>query len=623
MKTSNGSIQVSGSTAGDLASDRSVENPFSGDLANQQDYLLETLLDAAIMMVDDEPLTMEIVQAYLKDAGYRRFITTTESVRAMDIIAKECPDILLLDLMMPDVDGFDILTRLRANDNFKHLPVIILTSSNDSDTKLKALELGANDFLAKPVDPSELALRLRNTLAAKAYQDRLAFYDPLTGLYNRRTFMDHLDWAVRSAKRTGTKCAILQIDLDRFKHVNDALGPSTGDALLVAVATRLEKYIRSSDSLGRIGRDFSQSCLCRVGGDEFSVMLPAITNIEDVAQVAQRVLSIMKDAFHPEGHEIFITPSIGIAVFPDAGKEINTLLKHAEMAMSHAKERGGNTYKFYSKQITGMSAEQLMLTNKLRKAIERDELKLYYQPKLNIRTGQVIGAEALMRWNHPDFGIVSPTIFIPIAEEIGLISLFDEWAVYTACNQNKAWQLEGLRPIPVSINLTSQSFRHGRIVSSLKKVLEISRLDKQYVKLELTESMIMENAEKNIEAMHQLKEMEVKLSIDDFGTGYSSLSYLTQLPLDELKIDRSFIKDIPRDTNKVAIVKAIIAMAHNLGLTVVAEGVETEQQLAFLKSVNCNEYQGFLFSKPIPTKEFAALIGSEIPKVQPVLVEET
>jgi len=330
-----------------------------------------------------------------------------------------------------------------------------------------------------------------------------------------------------------------------------------------------------------------------------------------VAHVARRILSTMSQRFNPEGHESFISASVGISVYPNDGDETNTLIKHANVAMSHAKKRGGNTYEFYAKKINKRSADRLNLANELRKALDRDEMRLYYQPKIDIKTGQIFGAEALMRWMHPTRGIISPGIFIPMAEDMGMINALGDWALQIACNQSRVWQLAGIGDLRVAVNVSGQQFHHAKVVKSLEQILKTTGLDPRFLEIELTESLIMENATENIAALHALKEMGFTLAVDDFGTGYSSLSYLTAFPVDVLKIDRSFVKDIPARPNDMAIVTAIVAMARSLNLSIVAEGVETEEQLAFLVGLGCEYFQGFLFAKPVPSAEFIALLNSE------------
>ena len=592
-------------TAERPAPTRTLDDRLSENFSVEYDGLYQDLHEAKVMMVDDEATTIDVLQTFLETEGYKRFITTSESIHAMDLIVSENPDVLLLDLHMPQVTGFDILARLRGDQRYRHIPVIVLTSATDSETKLKALQLGATDFLGKPVDPSELALRLRNTLAAKAYQDRLTYYDTLTGLSNRRLFLDRLVWSLRCAKRDGTCGAVLHVDLDHFQKINDTLGHEIGDSLLIAVSNRL---LKSLPPVANGGAE-SQVVLSRVGGDEFNILLPEMPRIENAVEMARSLLQALKEPFRVNESEVFISGSIGVAVYPNDGDICDTLLKHAGIAMNQAKQRGRDTYEFYSANMNARALERLSVENQLRRALERDELFAVYQPKVDLKNGHVLGAEVLLRWHHPERGTISPVEFIPLAEEIGLIVPFGQWILRAACNQNKTWQLAGLTKIRVAVNVSARQFRDGQFIKTLVNSLEISKLDPQYLTLELTENTIMGNAQENLDVLHQIKEMGIKLSVDDFGTGYSSLSYLTQLPLDELKIDRSFIKGIQSETDDAPIVTAIVAMARSLNLRVVMEGVETQCQLQFSRDRGCDEYQGFLFSEPVPSAEFAILLA--------------
>jgi diguanylate cyclase (GGDEF)-like protein len=569
---------------------------------------------AKVMMVDDEPITTEVLQAFLEEAGYRQFIACSEPASAMDLLVSERPDVVLLDLMMPVVSGFDILQRIRSDAKFSRLPVIVLTSSTDAATKLRALELGANDFLAKPVDSSELILRLRNTLAAKAYVDRLAYVDQLTGLYNREMFADHLDRMLRLAKRHNRPAALLHINIDRFRTVNEALGPGFGDELLQATAKRLEQGIRTSDTLARVGEQTVVPSLSRIGGDEFSVLLVELDKIERSAAIAQRLLEMMAVPFHVGGHDLFMTCSIGISVFPDDGLEWDALVKHAAVALRAAKQRGGNAHCFYSAELNDRSLQLLNLQGELRKSIERNELRVFYQPKIDTSTRRLVGAEALVRWEHPQRGFVSPGEFIPLAEETGLIVEIGAWVFSEACRQITAWQAEGLVPPIVAVNVSGREFSEKNFAAGIREILQRIQVDPRFLKVELTESMLMGDAKGNVQILQQLKALTLQLSIDDFGTGYSSLSYLRRFPIDELKIDQSFVNDIDAvgNDNSRSIVVAIIAMAHGLELNVVAEGVETKEQWAFLREHGCDECQGYLFGKPMPAAQFTALLADQL-----------
>ncbi|MDJ0864880.1 MAG: EAL domain-containing protein [Myxococcota bacterium] len=567
---------------------------------------LEALKASTIMMVDDEPTTLEVLELFLEGEGYTRLVTTTDSREALDLFRETGPDLLLLDLMMPNVGGLEILDAIRSDPALQHTPVIILTSSTDAATKLRALELGATDFLGKPVDPSELALRLRNTLAAKAYRDRLAHYDRLTGLPNRRFFMERIERALRRARAEAAEFALLQVNLDRFKQLNDTLGHTVGDSLLKTVAERLEKCVRPGGD-GPAPRP-EQTPLCRAGGDEFWVLLRGPDPAHAAARVARRILGALGEPVYLDGRDLFLTAGVGIAVYPGDAETVETLISNAGVATSHAKRGRGHEYQFYDRSLNEASLERLSLENDLRRARERRQLHLYYQPKVDVKTGRIIGAEALMRWKHPELGTVPPNRFIPIAEETGLIESLGEWAINLACGQNEIWQRQGLPAIRVAVNVSSKQFRSGRFRDTIRGALRRSGLDAKYLILELTESMIMENPQETAEILHEFKAMGVKVSVDDFGTGYSSLASLKRFPLDELKIDRSFVQSIPDDADDAAIVTAIVAMAQRLGLSVVAEGVETEAQLDFLRECGCDVYQGYLCSRPVAPEEWVALM---------------
>jgi diguanylate cyclase (GGDEF)-like protein len=611
MDTSKSPIESTAATGGETAVLKRDEDALSAGRAGNTEGQLAPVNTAVIMMVDDEPTTIEVLEAFLEGEGYENFVTTNDPREALPLLEIHRPDVLLLDLNMPNMSGLEVLTLIRNDQALQHTPVIILTSSTEEETKLEALELGASEFLGKPVDPSELALRLRNTLATKAYQDHLTHYDGLTGLPNRGLFMERTDRALERAGSKATECAVLHIDLDRFKQINEVLGRRVGDAVLKAVAERLEKSVRVSDLLGTAAMQTERIPLSRVGGDEFLLFLPEIHSVDRAALIARRILSDMSEPFFPEGQDLFVTSSIGIALFPGDGKDAETLAGNAGVALSHAKQRGGNDYQFYSKSLNAESWERLSLENQLRKALDRGELRLYYQPKVDFKTGQIIGSEALMRWQHPELGLVPPQKFIPIAEETGLITSLGDWALRTACQQNKAWQSAGFRAIQVSVNVSSKQFRPGELQETIRDALQASGMEARQLVLEVTESLLIENPESSLEMLREIKAMGLKISVDDFGTGYSSLSYLKRLPLDELKIDRSFVNGIPTDADDVAIVTAIIAMAHSLGLSVVAEGVETEEHLAFLAERGCDEYQGFLFSRPLPASQWTALFRKD------------
>lgn len=417
---------------------------------------------------------------------------------------------------------------------------------------------------------------------------QMAYYDALTTLPNRVLFHDRLRQAIVQAQRGAQSVALLFLDLDRFKIINDTLGHYTGDLLLQAVARRLSECVRGDDTVARMG------------GDEFTITLPGISGAPDAIDVAQRILAALTSAFALAGQELFVTVSIGISLFPDDGQDVDTLLKHADTAMYRAKERSRNSYQFYDAAMNLLAFKQLELEQHLRRALERGEFEVFYQPRVHAMTGQINGMEALVRWHHPELGLISPAEFIPVAEDTGLIVPLGEWVLRTACAQNKAWQTLGLPPMRVAVNLSARQFQQPDLAARVAQVLAETGMGPQYLELEITESMTMVHAERTMIVLRTLKNMGVHLSMDDFGTGYSSLGYLKQFPIDTLKIDQSFVRDLTSDPNDAAIAEAVIALAHSLNLSVTAEGVETEDQLSFLKAHHCDEVQGYLIGRPAP-----------------------
>jgi len=567
------------------------------------------LTQATIMMVDDEVTTMEVMQAFLEEAGYEHFVLVEDSSRAMAEMEERRPDMLLLDLMMPEVSGFEILEQVRAHSQLTHLPVIILTSSSDPKTKLKALDNGATDFLAKPVDPSELTLRVRNTLAAKAYQNQLAYYDALTKLPNRSLFLDRLSWFIRRAERYNENIVVLHIVLDQFRRVYNTFGPQVADHVITQITERINSCIRRSDMVSRGVHDANDSdSLFRLGGEEFSLLCPTMARTEHATKLACRILGIMEDPFDAAGTEIHIWPRIGIASYPNDASDMTTLLQCAVGASAQVdtKERGG--YEFYSSDLNAKSLKRLQMEADLKHAIEGGQLLLHYQPKVDVKSGQISGVEALVRWEKPDGSRIFPDQFIPLAEETGLIVPLGEWVLKEACAQLARWQAQGVW-IQVAVNLSAKQFHACDLVKFVVDSLKCNSVDAQYLTLELTESLLMENAEQAVETLKRLKALGLRISMDDFGTGYSSLSYLKRFPLHELKIDRSFLKDITSNPEDKALVSAVIYLAHEFGLHVVAEGVEKQEQLDILTNLNCDEYQGYFFSHPVSASDLAPMFS--------------
>jgi diguanylate cyclase (GGDEF)-like protein/PAS domain S-box-containing protein len=426
--------------------------------------------------------------------------------------------------------------------------------------------------------------------------DHLAHHDTLTGLPNRLLLQDRLDHAIRRAHRQGHCVAVLFLDLDRFKNVNDTLGHAAGDQLLRIFAARLTLQVREGDTVARLG------------GDEFMVLLEDYRASEDPRIVAQKLLDSLQDPLHIQGQQLFISASIGISLYPDDGLTVDELVRNSDAAMYRAKQRGKNSYHFYTSDLTESARESLRLESSLRLALGRGEFVLHYQPKWNTLTGAITGVEALLRWQHPQRGLIGPGAFLDTLEDCGLILQVGKWILQEACRQAQAWRTEGLPPIQMSVNLSGQQITQGNLLPIITQTLAESGLDAHNLELELTEGFIMQQPDEAIGLLDALRETGISIAIDDFGTGYSSLSYLKQLPVQKLKIDRSFVRDIPADPDDMAITSAIVALGHRLQMSIVAEGVETNEQLAFLVSEGCEEAQGYLFSPPVSAQDLGPLL---------------
>jgi len=575
--------------------------------------------DAKIMMVDDEPLNMDVLELHLGAEGYKNFVAVSDSTKAMDCLREELPDVLLLDLVMPDVTGFDILRLIREDKELRYLPVIVLTSANDPETKLEALTLGATDFLAKPIDASELALRLRNTLSAIAWQKRMSEVDPLSELPNRVWFRQTLRSRLQRDREDRTLSALVLINIDRFKSINDSLGPENGDIVLKEFSQRLVSNYRGGEQQPWFSKEQSGTRLptiARLDGDRFAVLMPWTKAIEIEALLNKTTKDLNKaldEPVHTAGQAIYLSVSIGVSIVGSDLDTVESLINNAETALRHTRRRPDSSFAIYSDHMDAKARELLSIQNGLRTAVEKEEIFVVYQPKVDIKTNQIAGAEALVRWLHPELGLVSPVNFIELAENSGMIVSIGEWVMREACRQTKEWQDAGYKDFKIAVNVSIRQLHEPDFLDTVRCALEDSGLPSGSLVIELTENMIMENAEANIVTLQSLKSLGVQLSIDDFGTGYSSLSYLQKFPIDQLKIDQSFIREIRSQSEPMPIVKAVISLAHDLGMSVVAEGVETVEQLLHIKMLNCEEFQGYLCSKPVIAPEFySLLIGEEL-----------
>jgi diguanylate cyclase (GGDEF)-like protein/PAS domain S-box-containing protein len=680
------------------------------------------------LVVDDDITLRVLAREALEQAGLRVEDAATGR-EALDAFQREAPEIVLLDVMMPEMDGFAACAAIRRLPLGATVPIMIMTGLDDVESIAKAYDAGATDFVTKPWNALILSHRVRYMLRASQAVDALrenerslaeaqrishignwrwdlstnrfsasdevlrilgvepstfggtidaylatihqddrenthrllrqsiaqmgpyqhdhrvchpvqgdrivheqaeilcepggtasqvigtiqditdrrqaeaqihflAYYDQLTQLPNRQLFQDRVTQAFALAKRHANIGALLLINLDRFQRINDTLGPSSGDQTLKEVAQRLLQCIRKTDSVSR-QHEQDTTILSRLSGDVFTMLLTHLSSPPDAAKVAQRILKILSDPYVLQDRTVVITASIGIALLGQDGQDVDTLLRNADAAMHAAQDKGRNTYQFYSQSMNVALAERLSLESDLRKALERDEFMLHFQPQVDIRRWGIIGVEALIRWRHPERGMVSPASFIPLAEELGLIGDIGKWVLRTACLQQVAWTASGL-DLSIAVNLSGVQFQQTSLMETIASVVKETGADPHKLELELTESTAMQHAENAVATFRQLKAMGFHLSIDDFGTGYSSLAYLKRFPIDTIKIDRAFVKDLGSESEHAAIAIAIIAMAHGLKLRVVAEGVETQTQLDILRDNHCDTIQGYFFSQPLP-----------------------
>lgn len=564
-----------------------------------------------ILIIDDDPLIRLLVSTTLQSIG----LQTTEACsgeEGLESFLSYGADAILLDVMMPGgMDGFSTCEKLKHLPDGIHIPVLMMTGLEDLDSVNRAFEYGATDFITKPINIALLGHRVRymlrsaNTtmrlLESEKRLHRMAYFDSLTDLPNRQFFQEHLQYMIALAHRKKHKLAVLFLDLDGFKRINDTLGHHLGDLVLQETGDRLRKSLRASDVLIRTGSAEDGASLARLGGDEFTVLLSAIDRNEDASTVAERIRLNLSEPLKVANHELYTTTSIGIAIFPDDGESEQELLKNADIAMYYAKRNGGNIYQYFTSKMTEAAVRRHTMENHLRKAIDRNELELHYQPIFNVVTGKYTGAEALLRWDNHELGKISPLEFIPLAEETGLIVFIGEWVLKQACKTIKAWISQGIMANRMAVNVSAVQLLHKGFAAQVEEILADFGLDAGFLELELTESVLVNDENSVLEALGELKKIGVQLAIDDFGTGYSSLSRLKNFPIDRLKIDQHFIRDLEVSSDKGAIAVAIIAMAEGMSMKVTAEGVETEVQLSFLKDKHCAEIQGYLMSKPLPS----------------------
>jgi predicted signal transduction protein with EAL and GGDEF domain len=578
-----------------------------------------------ILVSDDDPNIRMLTRQCLQ-AENMEVVEASSGQEAIDLFLSERPDLMFLDVEMPGIDGLEVCRRIRKMPQGEVIPIMIVTGSDDRESIDQGFNAGATQYKTKPVNWTLLGrdvqymLRASNAFnALKRQEDRLrylAYFDPLTNLPNRRSFNEQLRRIIRRSQRQNKHAALLFIDLDNFKRINDSIGHGRGDKLLVEIARRLTLELRHDDAITYMADEDSDeehdgsTEIARLGGDEFTVVLSDIEMIQDVEAVAKRILSTLSQPIALQSHNPVVTPSIGIALYPEDGADPDTLVRNADTAMYAAKTEGRACYRFYNEQMNAKAVEHLKLEEELRHAIEHDELELRYQPQIETLTGKVLSMEALVRWKHPIRGMVSPSEFIPVAERTGLIVEVGDWILREAARHCAFWEERDLSNFRVCINLSPLQFNHPQLISNVEEFLAESNLAADRLELELTESAIMTDAGTNIVKLRRLKELGLHLAVDDFGTGYSSLSYLKQFPIDTLKIDQSFVADLGSPDGG-AIVDAILALSKSLNLTVIAEGVETAEQMQYLLERGCDLLQGFFFSTPIYPDDVPDLLAQD------------
>ena len=559
-----------------------------------------------VLIADDDAATRYVVVSTLSHEGFV-VAEAANGQEAIDVFKRSRPDIILMDVEMPGTDGYRACEIIRRSEGGSDLPIVMVTGHDDPESINRAFDVGATDFISKPINWSLIGHRLRYILRGAAHVERihrLAYFDSLTGLPNRPLFKEQLQVILDRAEAAQGALAVINIDLNRFKRINDALGSSIGDAVLIEMATRLSKFVDTLLENQGAKNGAADSCVACFGGDEYALVLPDNSDSFSATSIAEQLRRLIAEPLTLHGHEFVITGSVGVATYPEHGASVEVLLKNAESAKNEAKRLGRNTQKLYRSSMSSTATECLNLENELRRALENDDLSMVYQPKYCSRTLEHRGAEALLRWYHPQRGEIPPAAFIPIAEESGLITDLGRWVANRVCEQISLWEYFETTPGPIAINVSGQEFGLGDPVATLTQAVNDAGIEASAVELEITETVLMSDIRSVMSALHALREAGFSVAVDDFGTGYSSLRYLQKFPVDVLKIDSSFVHDVERNKDSRAICTAIIALARGLGLTVVGEGVESNGQLEFLKREACDTVQGFFLSKPLSADDF-------------------
>ena len=554
-------------------------------------------VDAAeILVVDDTPTECKFLAEILAAQGYR-VRTAISGEEALKAVSASPPDLILLDINMPSMDGFEVCRQLKREDLHAGIPVIFISIYDDTSNKVQAFSCGGIDYVTKPVNVAEIRARIHGQrVVGSPGLGFQAGHDPLTGLPNRSLLSDRLQQAINYAERYGSQVAVAYLDLDKFKGVNDKLGHKTGDHLLVEVARRLLSCVRESDTVARLG------------GDEFVIIFYDQANENAAMHAMQRILDRISEPITVDGYSMTTSCSIGFACYPQDGRDADTLMKNADTAMYRAKELGRNNFQFFTYELNNRINEHIALERSLRRALSQDEFVLHYQPRIELRSGRVVALEALIRWRHPERGLVPPMDFIPVAEEAGLIEQIGEWVLRSVCRQLREWRTMELVHVPVSINVSARQFLRPGLAHMLAAILREEQVDTAMLELEFKESLLMHDPATTIQVLQELRDLGIGLSIDDFGTGFSNLGYLKRFKVDRIKLDPSFVDEIERQPDDLALADAVISIAHSLRLKVSAEGIESGSQLALLADRGCDEMQGDYFSPAVPVDVCTALM---------------
>ncbi|MGO2200642.1 MAG: putative bifunctional diguanylate cyclase/phosphodiesterase [Pseudomonas helleri] len=587
---------------------------------------------ATLLIVDDDEGIRKLLEIMLEDQGYQT-LSAPSGEMALAMVARQPPDLILLDAMMPGMDGYQVARHIKANVATANIPIIMLSGLSEQSARLSGLEAGAEEVLSKPVVNDELWLKVRNLLRLKAFGDhqvvhslmleqqlqkriidverfrsamgsderllKMANYDPLTGLPNRNLFYTTLQMGLTQAELRGWQLAVCTVDLNDFKSFNDVWGHLIGDQVLAEFCRRLSNCLNVTDTLGRMD------------GHELALILMIRKGQTGPKQIVDRIREVLREPFRVQEQDVTMTASMGLALYPDDGADAEGLIKQASTAMNRAKQAGRDTYRFYTAQMNVEVQARQELETALRDAVRKQTFELYYQPKISLRDGTMCGVEALLRWHRPGLASVPPSVFVPILEEMGLISMVGQWVIARVCKQIAYWQRSGLGVSQVAVNVSAQQIAEGDFVQDIQRSLDEHQIEAKWLELELTESSLMFNTPETIASLLALRDIGLKISIDDFGTGYSSLAYLSRFPIDKLKIDIAFIREVPHNVQDAAITRTIIELAHSLNLQVIAEGVENCEQLAFLTENGCDQVQGYLLSRPLPTKELETLLREQ------------